>query len=57
MAKLRLNWDNVVTLCRFILQLLPDIIAIVDDLADDGVLNHSNRSEDGDNKTSASVYP
>ena len=48
MAKLILNWDMVVTLCRFIIQILPDIIAIVDDLKDDGLLNGSNQHEENE---------
>lgn len=46
MAKLLLNWDYVVTLVRFIIQVLPDIIAAVEDLKDDGLLNGSNEKKD-----------
>lgn len=48
MAKLILNWDMIVTLCRFIIQILPDIIAAVDDLKDDGLLNGSNQHEENE---------
>ena len=46
MAALRLNFDNIVALVRFILTILPDIIAAVQDLADDGQLNNSYQNEE-----------
>lgn len=45
MARFILNFDNIVAVVRFVLSILPDIVAAVEDLKDDGQLNGSTHED------------